>query len=799
MMFKQLHVNMRISVCILFFAFFAATENSNSQSASAPPKREFRGAWIATVINLDWPTSPRSDPFTQKLQLMTMLDSLKSVGINAVVFQVRCESDALYNSSIDPWSYWLTGEQGRAPNPYYDPLEFAVDQAHRRGMELHAWFNPYRSDREVTGSGSYPKAPNHVTVLHPDWNIQIGNIKFLDPGLPQVRDYITTVVMDIVRRYDVDGVHADDYFYPYPPNQITNQDDSTFIKYPNGFTNRGDWRRYNVNVLIRSIHDSIQIVKPHVKFGMSPFGIWKNGVPSGITGMDAYSTIYCDATAWLSQGWIDYLSPQLYWPIGGSQDYWKLMPWWLSQINGRHLYPGQAPYRLSTWGSSELPNQIRANRSTVGVGGSLFFRANNGILDNLKGFADSLRSNLYQYPSLLPAMSWKDNVTPNPPRNLRYEYIVEAGGAALKWDAPLAASDGDSASRYAIYRFDHSSVLPSELDASKNIVSITGGALHVPKYIPSGSGAYYLVTALDRNYNESGMSNVVFVTAAAAPILASPLSGTPDVADTVVLKWRFSSLASSYRLQVGTDSSFASGIFTDVTLKDTLKLVIGLQGQQVYFWRVNAINAGGASPYSLAWSFRSAVPSTPVLRVHENFAADIPWNPTLRWDRATAVLSYRIQVSKSPSFDPVLADSAGITDTSFALSKLEAFTIYYWRVQARNAYGNSQWSAAFKFRTVLVMSVSATGNLPTAYELSQNYPNPFNPVTTIQFSIPTTAMTTLRVYDLLGREVRVLVQEVLNAGVYKVSFEGSSLTSGTYFYVLTSGQNRIAKKMVLLR
>jgi hypothetical protein len=396
-------------------------------------------------------------------------------------------------------------------------------------------------------------------------------------------------------------------------------------------------------------------------------------------------------------------------------------------------------------------------------------------------------------------MSWKDNVTPNPPRNLRYEYIVEAGGAALKWDAPLAASDGDSASRYAIYRFDHSSVLPSELDASKNIVSITGGALHVPKYIPSGSGAYYLVTALDRNYNESGMSNVVFVTAAAAPILASPLSGTPDVADTVVLKWRFSSLASSYRLQVGTDSSFASGIFTDVTLKDTLKLVIGLQGQQVYFWRVNAINAGGASPYSLAWSFRSAVPSTPVLRVHENFAADIPWNPTLRWDRATAVLSYRIQVSKSPSFDPVLADSAGITDTSFALSKLEAFTIYYWRVQARNAYGNSQWSAAFKFRTVLVMSVSATGNLPTAYELSQNYPNPFNPVTTIQFSIPTTAMTTLRVYDLLGREVRVLVQEVLNAGVYKVSFEGSSLTSGTYFYVLTSGQNRIAKKMVLLR
>ena len=286
--------------------------------SQAPPKREFRGAWLATVANLDWPV--RGDtPQNQKNQLISLFDGMSAAGINAVIFQVRPECDALYASPYEPWSYALTGSQGSAPSPFYDPLQFAVDEAHRRGMELHAWFNPYRAERSVD---SYALAGNHVVVQHADWILTFAAsgttapLKILNPGIPEVREFVARVVADIVRRYDVDGIHADDYFYPYPPQAITNQDDATFAAYPRGFTNRGDWRRDNVNLLMKLVRDSIAAIKPWVKFGMSPFGIWKNGVPPGITGLDAYSVIYGDAIAWLHDRSVDYLTPQLYWRIG---------------------------------------------------------------------------------------------------------------------------------------------------------------------------------------------------------------------------------------------------------------------------------------------------------------------------------------------------------------------------------------------------------------------------------------------------------------------------------------------------
>ena len=372
-----------LSVCIL-----AAALPSLLDAQSTPPKREFRAAWIATVINLDWPSRPGLPADEQQRELVTLLDDLYAAGINAVVFQIRAESDAFYDSPYEPWSCWLTGMQGLPPSPYYDPLSFAVEEAHKRGMELHAWFNPYR----VIRPSPYSRAATHVSNTHPEWLLSFSDITILDPGIPAARQHVTNVVMDIVTRYDFDGIHADDYFYPYPPNTISTQDDASYLAYnPTGMS-RGDWRRNNVNLLLKAIYDSIQTVKPHVRFGMSPFGIWKNGVPSGITGLDAYGTIYCDAVAWLQGQYVDYLTPQLYWQIGGGQDYLKLMPWWASQVNGRHLYPGHAPYRInsSSWTANELPNQVRADRSyrAANVLGSVFFRARNGITDNLKGFAD---------------------------------------------------------------------------------------------------------------------------------------------------------------------------------------------------------------------------------------------------------------------------------------------------------------------------------------------------------------------------------------------------------------------------
>jgi len=410
-----------------------------ADAQTASPKREFRGAWIATVVNLDWPSSRTSDVDSKKIELLFMLDELKLAGINAVVFQVRPECDALYASPYDPWSYWLTGQQGQTPLPFFDPLEFAVDEAHKRGIELHAWLNPYRSVRSV---GSYTAAATHVSVVHPEWHLDFGSFKILDPGLDSVREYVTTIVVDIVQRYDVDGIHFDDYFYPYPPNNMTANalnnalDDASFAADSRGFLSKAEWRRDNVNLLVKMVHDSIQSVKPFVKLGISPFGIWKNGVPAGIVGLDAYNTIYCDAMAWLEDQSVDYLAPQLYWKIGGSQDYSKLMPWWADSVaqDQRHLYTGHI-LNSTSYSTAELPNQVALNRGNPKAYGSVFFRAKL-LIDNTLSFEDSLKANVFRLPSIVPVMAWKDTVVPNSPMNVAY-VPGGSGMPELTWESKL--------------------------------------------------------------------------------------------------------------------------------------------------------------------------------------------------------------------------------------------------------------------------------------------------------------------------------------------------------------------------
>jgi uncharacterized lipoprotein YddW (UPF0748 family) len=778
-------------LAVLFFCF--------TTEAQVPPKREFRAAWVATVTNLDWPTTPGADPQVQKNQLITMLDQLKANGISAVVFQVRPECDALYQSSLEPWSYWLTGQQGRAPNPFYDPLEFAVAEAHKRGMELHAWFNPYRAERSV---GNYTLASNHVVVQHPDWVIQIGTLKFLDPGLPLVREFDARVITDVVRRYDVDGIHMDDYFYPYPPNQITNQDAGTFSSYPRGFTNVADWRRDNVNLLIQMIHDSVQAVKPHVKIGMSPFGIWKSGTPSGIVGMSSYSEIYCDPIAWLQKQTIDYLTPQLYWAIGGGQDYSRLMPWWADSTAayGRHFYPGKAAYRISSWSASEMPNQLRLDRANPKVGGTVFFRANNGINDNLRGFADSLKGNLYQYPALHPVMAWKDTIAPYPPRGIRYATLYPGGPFAIQWDLPIARANDDTACRYAIYRFDHS---PSaaELADPRNLASIEGRRYVIPQLASSGGKPiYYTVTALDRNYNESDTSRVLRIAPPSAPSLLLPLSGNTAVPDTVKVVWSSADLAASYHLQVSTDPSFGQGlVVNDSSLVDTVKSVGGLLGLTAYHWRVRAANAAGFGSYSASSNFTTGFPASPNLLYPPNIFADAPVNLRFLWGRAPAASTYRFQLSTAADFAATMVDSAGLADTSLAGPGLDNYKVYFWRVKAINALGSSGWSSVFRFRTVQVSSVEAQGGLPTAYALSQNFPNPFNPTTTIQFALPQSGRVSLKVYDVLGREEATLVNDEMPAGNFSVRWNASQSSSGVYFFRITAGSFSETKRMVLVR
>ena len=488
-----------------------------------PPKHELRGAWIATVFNLDWPRA--AAPAEQQAELRLMLDRLRDAGINAVFFQVRSACDAMYDSPLEPWSYWLTGRQGAAPDPWYDPLAFAVREAHRRGMELHAWFNPYRA----RASAAYEASAGHVTRTRPEWVLEFGDLRVLDPGRAAVREYVTRVVMDVARRYHIDGVHFDDYFYPYPPNQISTEDEATFAEEGRGFTSLADWRRDNVNLFIAQVADSLRTLRPALKFGVSPFGIWKNGVPEGIHGLDAYDVIFADPTAWLAAGSVDYLVPQLYWPFGGPQDYDSLASWWAEQVRGRHLYTGHALYRAASETNSgtlfspeEIPRQVRFSRGAPEILGSVFFRARNLSHHASQGFAEVLKTDLFRHPALTPPMAWKASEPPAAPGGVELTSLEE-GEVELSWH-PV-----EGARRYAVYRV-RSSTTPEPGAAAqdaRNLLAVTGETALVDR--PEGSEpSHYFVQAVGDNSSESGPSALVS-------------SGGPTTAvamETAIPRWR---------------------------------------------------------------------------------------------------------------------------------------------------------------------------------------------------------------------------------------------------------------------
>lgn len=367
--------------------------------------------WIATVGNLDWPSRKGLSTARQQAELIAMLDRLVSLHMNAAILQVRPAADALYQSSIEPWSDAITGEMGRAPAPYYDPLAFAVAEAHKRGLELHAWINPYRAKDPSTRSVS----ANHVSRTHPELVRKYGAFLWLDPGDPVVRELTTRVVLDIVRRYDVDGIHMDDYFYPYPEARAGDfPDETTWRRYvrDGGTLTRGDWRRENVNLLVRGLNESIHQVKPWVRFGISPFGLWRPGNPAGARGLDQYSELSADARKWVREGWLDYFTPQLYWATDRrGLEYPVLLKWWAEQNTmGRHLWPGNYTGKVAftnsaRWRTSEIIRQVELTRAQPGATGNvhfsmLVFQQNPDNLD-----ARLLRD-VYAAPALVPASSW---------------------------------------------------------------------------------------------------------------------------------------------------------------------------------------------------------------------------------------------------------------------------------------------------------------------------------------------------------------------------------------------------------
>ena len=415
--------------------------------AGIPPvAREFRAAWVATVANINWPSEPGLSPAEQQRQALAILDTAVAVGLNAIVFQARPQCDALYDSPLEPWSYYLTGEQGQPPDPYYDPLAFWVEAAHERGLELHVWFNPYRAHHARGG----PVTEASIVKRHPELVVRLGDegYHWLDPALAGTQDHSHAVVMDVVRRYDIDGVHFDDYFYPYPSynDGVDFPDDDSWQAYLDGGgkQTRGDWRRGHVNRFIERLYGSIKKKKRHVKFGLSPFGIWRPGNPPSIQGLDQYAVLYADARLWLREGWVDYWSPQLYWPVNQiPQSYPVLLGWWTRQnVHGRNLWPGIAVGRArDAAGIDEAVNQIMVARGFVPDAPGHIHWSVNAVLRDSTGFADSLRSGPYARPALVPPSPWLDDEAPPAPdvhagvrdRRVVVAWSHEAGDDVFRW------------------------------------------------------------------------------------------------------------------------------------------------------------------------------------------------------------------------------------------------------------------------------------------------------------------------------------------------------------------------------
>ncbi|GHO41896.1 glycoside hydrolase family 10 protein [Ktedonospora formicarum] len=495
---------------------YAATHSSQASTLSPDnnsPKRQLRAAWIATVQNTDWPSKPGLPVETQKQEYLTHLNELQQMNMNAVVVQIKPTADAFYPSQYAPWSEYLTGVQGK--NPGYDPLAFLVGETHKRNIEFHAWFNPYRISMQADIN---KLSADNPARQHQDWVISYGGKLYYDPGIPEAREFIVQSILEVVRNYDIDAVHFDDYFYPYKVAGQDFPDEATFQKYgAASFAHKDDWRRDNVNQLVHELAVKIKQTKPYVKFGISPFGVWRNNSvdPTGsdtTAGQTNYDDLYADTRTWIKNNWLDYIAPQIYWNIGfAPAAYDKLVNWWANEVKGTHvqLFIGQATYKIGTsspveWQNpDEMPNQLLLNLNYPEVQGSIFFSLKD-LNHNPLGFKDRLINDIYKQKALVPTMPWIDDEAPCA---VKLNHAKQGENSVdLRWvDLPH-----NDATYYAIYRFNGKvQAATTDFENTANLLTTmrktkdSTQQSFVDTSVQAGHTYTYYVTALDRLHNES--------------------------------------------------------------------------------------------------------------------------------------------------------------------------------------------------------------------------------------------------------------------------------------------------------
>ncbi len=649
---------------------------------NAVPNRELRGVWVATVFSLDWPKT--TGVAAQKNELINILDKARETNLNAIFLQIRTECDALYNSNHEPWSRYLTGAQGQDPG--YDPLAFAIEEAHKRGLELHAWMNPFRVNASTNPSQVYSN--DHISQTHPEWMLEFSTgQKILNPALPETRSYIASVVVDVVGNYNVDGIHFDDYFYPYPGSGfpgITNEDADDFAMYGGGFTDIGDWRRHNINQTVQLVQDEIKKVNPALRFGISPFGIWKNGVPAGITGLDAYNVIYADATHWLQNGSVDYVAPQLYWPIGGSQDFRKLLEWWAGQAfdASRHIYAGHTLKDITSSSGrngrsiamlenalgdqkgkdsfyrtkqsvDEVPNQIAIVREneTKNALGSIFFRVAD-LMANPAGFTDYIKEEVYPYPAAPPAMGWLPGDPPAAPTGLVYQTDEASGNVILQWER--GTGNAHNFKRYIVYRLpDASGQVPAE--GAIYDITVSEQTEVAYKDLPAGQ-SWWAIAELGPTNQSSALSNIISIEKVIelpqVPVIMLPAEQVSSSDQTFIrFEWAEQPGIVSYHYQLATNADFISPIEDDSQLdgSTTARLFTNLEDGKYYF-RIKASNEGGSSDWSPTFTVTLGSPVTGIENSEYIDHLHLYPNPS---SKGVVYITLNLKRSASVSFDVV--------------------------------------------------------------------------------------------------------------------------------------------------
>ncbi len=774
-----------------------------------PPKTEIRAVWVATVSNLDWPFGTNKfDADVQKESMKTLLDSAVAWNLNTIFLQIRPQSDAFYESTLVPWSEYVSGTRGTSPG--YDPLLFAIDEAHKRGIELHGWLNPYRYETFV---GKNDGRPGDFNATHPEWMLNYDDDRIFNPGVPDVQHHLKEIVGEIINNYDIDGIHFDDYFYPY--SGTGSEDQETFNTYGAGFANIGDWRRDNVNQMIAGVYDTIQSIKPFIRFGISPFGIYGNGQdPAGISGLDAYNVIFTDPLQWMGSENIDYVCPQLYWPTGGAQDFATLLPWWAQKAfdNDRHVIAGHGIYRLNdnpstarvdnslheskkyfdapnnlaklsadAWTLTQVSIQVdivRNNRSLNAVGGA-FFRYQDFIRVN--GLADFLVASNYNSTALMPAMTWKNQVAPTPPSNIRWQ--EDANGVFyLTWDAT------DSEYRFVLYASATETPPSDFLDKPENIVKVLySNTFYLEGEAEIVGKPYLFITSYDRFGNESTTASLFSVDApSTSSSLIAPIDEAINQPSNFEFSWSSATNAQSYKIQISSSSSFDQIDFeTTVSAVSINASEFALLGNHPYYWRITPVNFSGEGPVSEVFSFTTGFPGNPTITSPQDNEEFVDLSPLITWTDDNLHTSTLVQISRGGSqfetFNMVVDEVLGAVSQFQVPSELNEWTTHYLRLKMLNNLGESQWIEA-TFKTLKVLP-----NAPQIYSPLQDAVIEEGSDITVKWqkTLNTTGYTIKLSTDIDASEI-VEEKEIFSAADTTHTYK--NLIAGDY-YVNVSGNN----------